>query len=127
MCLANNILAQSNEMVCLDTYFFEDEVLFSKPKFDRIMEYDLIPISMWTEAICQNGELYCRSTDKSLKNIMLTNVDGVYEADLRKKDTRDIWFQTKKICQIRHYFKSEITVMKEKKILFVCYCTHNVQ
>ena len=124
MCLANEILAQGNEMVYLDTFYFEDEILYSKPKFEGLPEYARVPISTWTEAICQTGELYCRSENKALAEVILTNVTGIIWENVIRKDAALITFQTKKICEMQHYFKSEITVMKENHVMFVCNCTH---
>lgn len=127
MCLANEILAQGNEMVYLDTFYFEDGILYSNPKFEGLLEYTRVPISTWTEAICQNGELYCRSENKNLTEVILTNVTGISLEEVTRKDASSITFQTKKVCEMQHYFKSEITVMKEEHVMFVCNCTHYIK
>lgn len=127
MLLASEVLAQGENMVCLDEYQICDNELLAKPKFDGLMGHDMIPVSLWIEAICQNGELLCRSKTVDLKQMMLTNVSEICIRDLRKLDTRDIWFRTKETAQMQHYFKSEISVIKGREVLFVCNCTHYIQ
>lgn len=124
MSLGNNILAQGQEMIYIDSYEIKNDILISIPKFEGVLEYDVVPISMWIEAICQNGEIYCREKIDNLGMVVLTNIQGLkYEKNI-KKEVKNIFYQTKILCIIKNYIKSEISVWKADAELFKCNCTH---
>lgn len=124
MSLGNNILAQGQEVIYIDNYEIKNDILISTPKFEGVLEYDVVPISMWIEAICQNGEIYCREKIDNLGMVVLTNIQGVRYEEKIKKELKNIYYQTKIICIIKNYIKSEISVWKADAELFKCNCTH---
>lgn len=124
MLLADNILAQKNDMVYVDKYHFENQVLISNPKFETLEEDSPIPVSMWIESICQNGEIYCREIFGTLSQVILADMRGIQYYKIAKKDISKLKFFTRKAYAAKHFFKSQIVVVFAGSELFCCDCTH---
>lgn len=124
MQLACEMLAQDGKMVLLDSYEIENGQIKSYAKYDDLGEYDIVPVSMWIESICQNGEILLRSFEPNIQEAFLTNISQIPYLNLCKKELRDIVFFAKKLLSTKQYFKSEIAVVLKGKEQFKCTCTH---
>ncbi len=125
MFLAEDILAQGKELVYIGKYYFEQELLVAWPKYDGVHAHEIIPIAMWLESICQNGEIYCRETWKQAKTVVLTRVQDVTYIPIQKKDADEITYRTTKLEAAGGYVRSEILVLQNDAELFRCSCTHH--
>ena len=126
MLLAADYLAQGESMVLLDEFEIVDNCLYSSPKYDGISEYSIIPISLWTESVCQNGEVLHRMCKPEIKEALLTNVSEITYPGLSKKQAREVSFIAKELMQTGHYVKTEIKVMLGNKEIGTSCCTHYI-